>query len=142
MRHATDDGLLVRFADGASTANAQVLLATGLEPAPDHPLVSQAAETLGLERGANGFPVLNDRTLAWRRIDGTDSRIYVAGKLAETAVGPLARNIVGARRVAERLLASCLDSRDSAGPQLDLHTPLEGMSVIIALCVLSAALML
>ena len=109
--YATDDGLLVRFADGASTANAQVLLATGLEPAPDHPLVSQAAETLGLERGANGFPVLNDRTLAWRRTDGTDSRVSVAGKLAETTVGPLARNVVGARRVAERLLASCPDSR-------------------------------
>ncbi|MFD1564543.1 FAD/NAD(P)-binding protein [Haloarchaeobius amylolyticus] len=109
--HATGDGLLVRFADGRSTATVQVLLATGLEPAPDHPLVSQVAETLGLERGANGFPVLNDRTLAWRRTDGADSRVSVSGMLAETTVGPLARNVIGARRVAERLLTGCSESR-------------------------------
>lgn len=28
---------------------------------------------------------LNDRTLAWRRTDGTDSAVYVSGALAELA---------------------------------------------------------
>ena len=87
-----------------TAANARVVLATGLEPVPEHPLVGSVAESLSLERGAEGFPVLSDRTLAWQRTDGTDSSIYVSGALAEPSVGPFARNIVGARRVAERIL--------------------------------------
>jgi len=101
---ATDDGLLVRFDDGTTAANARVVLATGLDPVPEHPLVGSVAESLSLERGTNGFPVLNDRTLAWQQSDGTDSSVYVSGALAELTVGPFARNIVGARRVAERIL--------------------------------------
>ena len=102
--HATDDGLLVRFDDGTTAASARVVLATGLDPVPEHPLVGSVAESLSLERGAEGFPVLSDRTLAWQRTDGTDSSVYVSGALAEPSVGPFARNIVGARRVAERIL--------------------------------------
>ena len=102
--HATDDGLLVRFDDGTTAANARVVLATGLDPVPEHPLVGSVAESLSLERGAEGFPVLSDRTLAWQRTDGTGSSVYVSGALAEPSVGPFARNIVGARRVAERIL--------------------------------------
>ncbi|OLZ39409.1 thioredoxin reductase [Natrinema saccharevitans] len=104
--YATDDGLLVRFDDGTTATIAQVVLATGLDPIPEHPLVGSVAESLSLERGADGFPVLDDRTLAWRRTDGTRSAVSVSGALAEPSVGPFARNIVGARRVAERLLAS------------------------------------
>jgi glycine/D-amino acid oxidase-like deaminating enzyme len=104
--HATDDGLLVRFDDDTTEKNAQVVLATGLDPVPEHPLVDSVAESLSLERGAGGFPVLDDRTLAWRGTDGMDASVYVSGALAEPSVGPFARNIVGARRVAERLLAS------------------------------------
>ncbi|ELZ42619.1 hypothetical protein C463_10760 [Halorubrum californiense DSM 19288] len=103
---ATDDGLFVRFDDGTTAANAQVVLATGVGPVPEHPLVEAVAESLSLERGADGFPVLDDRTLAWRRTDGSRSAVSVSGALAEPSVGPFARNIVGARRVAERLLAS------------------------------------
>ncbi|OAQ51265.1 hypothetical protein HTG_18620 [Natrinema mahii] len=104
--YATDDGLLVRFDDGTTATIAQIVLATGLDPIPEHPLVGSVAESLSLERGADGFPVLDDRTLAWRRTDGTRSAVSVSGALAEPSVGPFARNIVGARRVAERLLAS------------------------------------
>ncbi|KTG10562.1 thioredoxin reductase [Haloprofundus marisrubri] len=104
--YATDDGLLVRFDDGTTEKNAQVVLATGLDSVSEHPLVESVAESLSLERGADGFPVLDDRTLAWRGTDGVDSSVYVSGALAELSVGPLARNIVGARRVAERLLES------------------------------------
>ncbi|MFD1632828.1 FAD/NAD(P)-binding protein (plasmid) [Haloplanus ruber] len=104
--YATDDGLLVRFDDGTTAANAQVVLATGLDPVPEHPLVDSVADSLSLERGAEGFPLLDDETLAWRGTDGTRSSVYVSGALAEPSVGPFARNIVGARRVAERLLTS------------------------------------
>jgi cation diffusion facilitator CzcD-associated flavoprotein CzcO len=111
--YATDNGLHLRFDDGTTAMNAQVILATGLDPASEHPLVGNVAESLSLERGAKGFPVLDDRTLAWQRTDGTDSEVYVSGALAETTVGPFARNVVGSRRVAERLLAS----RDGTDPE-------------------------
>jgi hypothetical protein len=104
--HETDDGLLVRFADGTTTANVQVVLATGFDPISEHLLIAAVAESLSLERGNNGFPVLDDRTLAWRTTDGPRSRVNVSGALAEPSVGPFARNTVGANRVAERLLAS------------------------------------
>jgi cation diffusion facilitator CzcD-associated flavoprotein CzcO len=111
--HATDDGLLVRFDDGTTATNAQVILATGLDPVPEHPLVGSIADSLSLERGANGFPVLDARPLAWRETGSSRSAVYVSGALAEPSVGPFARNIVGARRVAERLLSA----RGGAGSQ-------------------------
>lgn len=102
--HASEHGLLLRFADGTTASNAQVILATGLDPVPEHPLVRTVAESLSLQRGTNGFPILDDRTLAWKRSDGGTSPVYVSGALAEPSVGPFARNVIGARRVAERLL--------------------------------------
>jgi cation diffusion facilitator CzcD-associated flavoprotein CzcO len=114
--YATDGGLLVRFDDGTTAANARVVLATGLEPVPEHPLVESVAESLSLERGADGFPVLDDRTLAWRGTDDTRSAVYVSGALAELSVGPLARNVVGARRVAERLLESRARAGSGSAP--------------------------
>lgn len=110
--HASDDELVVRFADGRSASNVRVVLATGLDPVADHPLVERVADALDLERGEMGFPLLADRTLAWRRTDGTESNVYVSGALAEPTVGPLARNVVGARRAAERLLSAWPDPRN------------------------------
>lgn len=81
----------------------QLILATGTDPVPTNPLVERVASELQLERRYNGYPLLSDRTLAWRRTDSTVSNIYISGALAELTVGPFARNIVGARRVAERL---------------------------------------
>lgn len=109
--HASENGLLLRFADGSTDSNAQVILATGLDPVAEHPLVSTVAESLSLQRGTNRFPVLDDQTLAWQRADGSTSSVYVSGALAEPTVGPFARNIIGARRVAEQLL----DPPDQAG---------------------------
>jgi cation diffusion facilitator CzcD-associated flavoprotein CzcO len=114
--YATDDGLLMRFDDGTTATNAQVVLATGLDPVPEHLLVGSIADSLSLERGAEGFPVLSDRTLAWQRTDGTDSSVYVSGALAEPSVGPFARNIVGARRVAERLLSARAEAGSQKAP--------------------------
>ncbi|TKX46504.1 thioredoxin reductase [Halorubrum sp. SD690R] len=102
--NTTDEGLSLRFDDGKRATAARVVLATGLEPVPEQALVDHVSESLSLARGAEGFPVLNDRTLAWRRTDGSESAVYVSGALAEPSVGPFARNIVGARRAAERIL--------------------------------------
>lgn len=102
--YATDDRLLVRFDDARTAANVQVVFAIGLDPVPQHPLVGSVAKSLSPERGINEFPVLDDRTLAWRGTDGTNCSVSVSGTLAEPSVGPFARNSVGARRVPERLL--------------------------------------
>jgi hypothetical protein len=51
----TDEGLLVRFEDDTTAADAQVVLATGLNPVPEHPLVGSVAESLSLERGRAAF---------------------------------------------------------------------------------------
>jgi hypothetical protein len=50
----TDEGLLVRFEDDTTAADAQVVLATGLNTVPEHPLVGSVAESLSLERGEGG----------------------------------------------------------------------------------------
>ena len=46
-----------------------------------------------------GYPLV-DRHLRWH------PRLHVSGPLAELELGPVARNIVGARRAAERILPS------------------------------------
>jgi hypothetical protein len=50
-----------------------------------------------------GYPVVN-RYLAWGR------GLFVTGALAELELGPVARNISGARRAGERLYRLMADS--------------------------------
>ncbi|SEO51180.1 FAD-NAD(P)-binding [Halorientalis persicus] len=97
------DGLLVRFGDGTSRTVARILLATGFESPFDSPMAARIASWLDLERGYCNVPVLNDETLAWQRREGEGSQVYVTGALAEGTVGPLARNVVGAKRAGERI---------------------------------------
>ena len=84
----------------------RVFLATGFEPVYERPLVGAIADSLGLERGYRGVPVLDDETMAWRRHDGDPSSLFVTGRLAECTAGPLAGNIHGARRAAERIVGA------------------------------------
>ncbi|OVE83759.1 FAD/NAD(P)-binding protein [Natronolimnobius baerhuensis] len=91
--------------NGGCCSAEQVVLATGFAPIFDHPFVEQVADELDLKRGYCGMPVLSDETLAWHRKDDTASRLFVSGALAAGAVGPLAGNIAGARRAADRLSA-------------------------------------
>ena len=99
----TSSGLRLHRENSSPLDCTELILATGTDPVPAHPLVERVATELQLERGYNGYPLLSDRTLAWQRTDGTVSNIHLSGALAELTVGPFARNIVGARRVAERL---------------------------------------
>ncbi len=98
----------------------RVVLATGFDDAFDHPLVDSVAETLGLERGHRGVPVLDDDTLAWRHTDGETAPLYVSGAMAQGTVGPFAGNIPGARRSGDRIcpaVAACLGDGSPAHPQ-------------------------
>jgi hypothetical protein len=75
----------------------RVLLATGLvQHRPGGALIDQLIDEHTLPCAACGFPVLS-HTLRWHE------RLYVCGPLAELELGPVARNLVGARRAAERL---------------------------------------
>ena len=104
------DGLLVRFRDGRSRTVARILLATGFESPFESSVAARIVSRLGLERGYRNVPVLDDETLAWQRRDGAESNVYVTGVLAEGTVGPLARNVVGAKRAGERI-ADALTAR-------------------------------
>ncbi|XVH32491.1 FAD/NAD(P)-binding protein [Haloferacaceae archaeon DSL9] len=101
----TGEEIGVRTTAGSRRFDALVL-ATGFDNPARHPLVEAAATALDLERGAEGYPVLCDDTLAWKRRDGRPSNVAVSGVLAELSVGPYARNIVGARRAAERIIGT------------------------------------
>jgi hypothetical protein len=81
----------------------RILVATGFEPAFELSVASHFAARLGLERGYRNVPVLDDETLAWQLQVGAESNVYVSGVLAEGTVGPIARNIVGAKRAGERI---------------------------------------
>jgi thioredoxin reductase len=110
------EGLTLRLGDGTAVETDHVILATGLESPTDHPLVTRVGEALGLERGYRGYPVLDDETLAWQRTDGSLSNVYVSGQLAELTAGPLARNIIGARKFAERLFGRTSNRRSVSLP--------------------------
>lgn len=97
-------GQTVRFRDGSTRSGVQVVLATGFESPYSHPLVQQIGAELELETGYRGMPVLDDDTLEWRQENSGRSGVFVTGVLAQGTVGPLARNIIGARRAAERII--------------------------------------
>ncbi len=109
VRTAADrkDGVELGLEHGRRLPADRILLATGLQPEFDVPILDRIATTLGLQRGARGVPVLDDATLAWRR-SGADesavrSSVYVSGAFAAASVGPYAGNLPGARRAAERI---------------------------------------
>ena len=91
-------GALLHLQPAAMTlAVDRVLLATGFEQTrPGGSLVDQAVEQLGLRCSACGYPIV-DPLLRWH------PQIHVSGPLAELEIGPVSRNIIGARLAAQRL---------------------------------------
>lgn len=76
----------------------RVVLATGSSPErPGGALVDRMISEFDLPRAECGYPIV-DRSLRWH------PRVFVTGPLAELELGPVARNIVGARRAAERIV--------------------------------------
>lgn len=78
----------------------RILLATGFETKrPGGLLVDRLIEDAALPCAACGYPLV-DEHLRWH------PRVLTTGPLAELELGPAARNIAGARRAADRILAS------------------------------------
>lgn len=77
-----------------------VLLATGFLPtSPGHRWIERLIEEEHLTCAHCGYPIVN-KALEWC------PHLYVIGPLAELEMGPIARNISGARQAAERIVAS------------------------------------
>ncbi len=113
IRAATsiDGRVALSLRDGSFETTDALFLATGFERAADSSVIARVADSLDLERGAAGIPVLDDGTLAWRRNDGSRSNVFVTGVLAESVIGPFAGNVPGARRAAERLVGTVHSGR-------------------------------
>ncbi len=78
----------------------RIVLATGfMEKRPDGGFVNQAVNEFNLKTAACGFPVITP-SLQWH------DRIFVTGPLSELQIGPVARNIVGARHSSARITAA------------------------------------
>ncbi len=75
----------------------RLILATGFDPErPGGPWLDRAIADLGLSCAACGYPIV-DKRLAWH------PGLHVTGALAELEIGPIARNILGARLAGRRL---------------------------------------
>lgn len=84
--------------DGRRFPADSVILATGFEKGlPGGKLIKQMINELDLPLSPCGFPILTEQ-LEW------SPGLYVSGGLAEMVVGPVARNIAGARLASKRIL--------------------------------------
>lgn len=78
----------------------RIVLATGFaQERPGGAWLTQAIADYALPCSHCGYPIV-DQTLQWRH------GVYVTGALAELEIGPVARNIIGARLAGERLLSA------------------------------------
>jgi hypothetical protein len=96
---AAECGVELTLGSGDRVPGDGVLLATGFHPRrPGGALLDGTIGRLGLECAPCGYPVV-DSSLRW------GPGLYVTGPLAELEIGPVARNILGARLAGERLAA-------------------------------------
>ena len=103
-----DSGFELSLTTGAVVEAQRVLLATGFEGhRPGGAMVDQLIESASLPCARCGYPIV-DKALRWH------PRVYVTGPLAELELGPISRNIAGARRAADRLVAVARSGNSSA----------------------------
>jgi plasmid stability protein len=94
-----DGAVSLRLEDGAHLEADRVMLATGFEATrPGGAWLDRAVAELGLPVAPCGYPIV-EPSLRWH------GGIFTTGALAELELGPVARNIIGARHAAERLQA-------------------------------------
>jgi hypothetical protein len=106
---ANDTEIALQFVNGAVLKVHRVLMATGFTAhRPGGALVDGLVESASLPCASCGYPIV-DKGLRWH------PRVYVSGPLAELELGPTARNISGARRAAERLVAAACSEGPQAG---------------------------
>lgn len=95
------DGIALRLAADPSALEVErVVLATGFSSRrPGGAMIDRLVASASLPCARCGYPIV-DSALRWH------PRIHVSGPLAELELGPVARNIVGARRTGDRLVAA------------------------------------
>ncbi len=92
-----DRGIRAKLSTDASVAADRILLATGFASRrPGGPMVDELITSAALPCARCGYPIV-DADLRWH------PRVYVSGPLAELELGPVSRNIAGARRAGERI---------------------------------------
>ncbi len=103
--------------DGRRIGADRVVLATGFPSRrPGGAWLDEAVEALQLPCAACGYPIV-DRGLRWH------PRLLVTGALAELELGPVSRNLSGAQRAAERIVAIARTGRST--PVARPHRPAE-----------------
>ena len=101
------DELVIRLRTKTTLSVDRILLATGfLNQRPGGRFVDSLIASASLPCAECGYPIV-DSSLRWH------PRVYVSGPLAELELGPVSRNIAGARRAADRLVASIPGKRCS-----------------------------
>jgi len=103
---ASDAGgtVVVTCRDGTAYCLDRLICATGFGSPYTGPLFEQLQSETALAVGYRNAPLLDDKTLRWKREDGTLSRIAVSGAAAQQVLGPFSRNIIGARRAGDCLV--------------------------------------
>ncbi|MGD7023510.1 FAD/NAD(P)-binding protein [Rossellomorea vietnamensis] len=91
-------GIRLNLKDGSTVNFGAVLLATGFHPAmPEQEWLKTLIRQQNLQCANCGYPIVKP-TLEWC------PHLYVSGPLAELEIGPVSRNISGARKAAERIV--------------------------------------
>lgn len=100
----TDD-VRIELRTGNEVTVDRVLLATGFSPSrPGGAMIDRLVASAALPCARCGYPIV-DTALRWH------PHIYVSGALAELELGPVSRNIAGARRAGERIVQAVRASR-------------------------------
>ncbi|WP_227935546.1 FAD/NAD(P)-binding protein [Alkalihalobacillus deserti] len=82
-----------------SISTNRILLATGFHATPPgFNWLTSTIENEGLHCATCGYPIVSETSLEWGQ------NLYVIGALAELVIGPVSRNISGARRGAEKIV--------------------------------------
>ncbi len=97
-----DDALLMTIDTDTTVRADQVLLATGFDTRrPGGTMIDELIASASLPCASCGYPVV-DTSLRWH------ARVFVSGPLAELELGPVSRNIAGARRAGDRIVEAIL----------------------------------
>lgn len=95
--HHENGNILLNMKNKEQIITNQLFLATGAKAGlPGESWLSSTIKEHHLPCAPCGFPIVNQQ-LKWSR------GLYVSGALAELEVGPVSRNIAGARKAAERI---------------------------------------
>ena len=93
-----DEELVVNMSRGTSLRVQHIFLATGFSTMrPGGQMIDRLIQSAHLPCADCGYPII-DEALRWH------PRIFVSGPLAELELGPVSRNIAGARRAGDRLV--------------------------------------